>query len=229
MSAALEAAFKVSLGTNAERFDLAVDLTLDRGVLVLFGPSGSGKSLCLQALVGAVTASEGFFRLDGEAMFDRERGIALPTHRRRIGYVPQHHALFPFCSARDNVLFGLPREERRRPPAEVSTLMEEVGVGHLADAMPERLSGGERQRVALARALAVSPRLLVLDEPFASIDAEGKRELVGVLRRLLERRAMPVVMVTHDPAEARALATVVVRFARGRTVGVVSAESLGEG
>jgi molybdate transport system ATP-binding protein len=228
MRPVLEAAFTVTVGRDPDAFTLEAELLLDEGVLVLFGPSGSGKSLCLQTLVGAASPQRGFFRLGGETVFDRARGLEVPTHLRRIGYVPQHHALFPFCSVRDNVLFGLPTEARRRMPEGVRTLMEEVGIAALAEAMPERLSGGERQRVALARALAVSPRLLVLDEPFASIDGDGKRELLAVLRRVLESRGVPAVLVTHDPVEARTMGTHVVRFARGKTLGTVSPQALGE-
>lgn len=227
MTSVIEAAFDVRVGGDDAGFALRAELTLDAGVLVLFGRSGTGKSLCLQALVGEVAAKVGYFRLGGEALFDTERALDVPTHRRQIGFVPQHHALFPFCNVRDNVTFGLPRAARKEPPAEVVDLMREVGIAKLADAMPERLSGGERQRVALARALSTSPKLLLLDEPFASIDAAGRRELHGVLKGLLARRNLPAVLVTHDVHEARAIGTAVVPFERGRTLPRISPEELG--
>jgi molybdate transport system ATP-binding protein len=216
---AVEAEFALRVGRGEAAFDLEVVFTLDEGVLVLFGPSGSGKSLTLQACVGAVAARRGKLRVRGETVFDVAAGIDLPAHQRRIGYVPQHHALFPFCDVLANVTFGLERARRKRPGPEIDALIEELGLARLRTAMPERLSGGERQRVALARALAVEPRLLVLDEPFASIDLEGRAALIDTLRGMLERRNLPALLVTHDPLEAMRVGDRVVRFERGRTAG----------
>jgi molybdate transport system ATP-binding protein len=191
---------------------------LPHGVLILFGPSGAGKSLTLQALAGLLRPATGWLQLNGEVLYDSSRGINIPAHRRGIGYVPQHHALFPFRDSFDNVLFGLPRRERRRDNPRVLALMDELDIGHLAASRPDMLSGGERQRVALARALAVRPRLLLLDEPFASIDQEGRAALQALLRQVLTRHAIPAVFVTHSVEEALALGDTLVRFERGRTV-----------
>lgn len=226
MTLALDARFTAEVGMPAGRFSVDVELRLDRGVLVLFGPSGSGKSVCLQGLVGAAPVTRGHVRIVGETVVDVAQGVSVPSHLRRVGYVPQHHALFPFCDVTENVVFGLPRADRRRVPEPVEALIEELGIGHLRRAMPTGLSGGERQRVALARALAVSPRLLVLDEPFASIDRAGKDELLDVLARVLEQRNLPAVLVTHDPREAQRVGDAVVRFERGRSVGVVAPSEL---
>jgi molybdate transport system ATP-binding protein len=226
--AALEARFEIVVGRAAAPFRLQVELRLDRGVLVLFGPSGSGKSLTLQAIVGVVRPRSGFLRVRGSSLYDSAGGVWVPPHRRQVGYVPQHHALFPFCTVRENVAFGLPRRERNGTSTVVGELLAELGLVELASSHPDELSGGERQRVALARALAVRPKLLVLDEPFASIDHEGRSELRAVLKRTLERRGTPAVFVTHDPAEAAELGDRVVRFARGRsTVAGSPADVLG--
>jgi ABC-type sulfate/molybdate transport systems ATPase subunit len=155
--------------------------------------------------------------VQGEALFDHALRIDVPAHRRRIGYVPQHHSLFPFGDVFENVAFGLPRSERRRDNARIRGLLEELGLGHLGRARPESLSGGERQRVALARALAVGPRLLLLDEPFASIDREGRAALRSVLRESLDRHGIPAVFVTHDLEEALAIGDRLTLFERGRT------------
>ncbi|HZO13218.1 MAG TPA: ATP-binding cassette domain-containing protein, partial [Polyangiaceae bacterium] len=165
---ALAARLEVQVGNARKPFRLQVELSLDEGVLVLFGPSGSGKSLTLSTVVGLIRPQSGYLVVAGEKVYDESSSLWVPAHRRRIGYVPQHHSLFPFCDVRDNVAFGLPRAERRKS-RRVDELIEELGLSTLSDAMPTNLSGGERQRVALARALAVEPRLLVLDEPFASI------------------------------------------------------------
>ncbi len=228
MTAAVDARFRASVGEGEGAFSVEVEFTLERGVLVLFGPSGSGKSLTLQAIVGAARADRGSLAVLGQTVFDVERAIDVPSHRRRIGYVPQHHSLFPFCSVFENVVFGLPRAQRRTVSRETHDLIEELGIGHLRSAMPDTLSGGERQRVALARALAVGPRLLVLDEPFASIDRQGKNELLGMLKALLTRRNLPALLVTHDPSEARAVGDTVVTFERGRSLRQTSVDALAD-
>ena len=215
---ALEARLELRVGRGARAFALEAELSLERGVLVLFGPSGAGKSLTLRALAGLVRPERGFVRVGGESLFDAATGADAPPHRRGIGWVPQRDSLFPFCSAAENVAFGLPRARRRQRDPQVRALLEELGIAALADARPASLSGGERQRVALARALATGPRLLLLDEPFASIDRAGRGELWRLLRAALDRHRAPAVFVTHDADEALALADRVVRYERGRSV-----------
>jgi molybdate transport system ATP-binding protein len=219
---ALEAHFVLEVG----RFILTAELVHTSGVLALYGPSGAGKSLTLSALAGLLRPSRGHIRLGGAPLFDAERRVHLPAHRRQVGYVPQHHALLPFLDVRQNVAFGLPRAERRARSAHVEGLLEELGLVHLAHARPTELSGGERQRVALARALAVRPRLLLLDEPFASLDAPARKRLQRVLRTTLLRHHTPALLVTHDATEALALADAVLLYERGRTTRMGPAAAL---
>ena len=214
---ALEAAFAVHVGTPGHAFQVEVELTLDRGVLVLFGPSGSGKSMTLGALAGHLRPDRGRVVVGGRTLFDAETKTDVPPHRRRIGFVPQHHALFPFCDVTANVAFGLPRRERRRDNPDVLAVMEELGLTHLAAARPESLSGGERQRVALARALVVKPDLMLLDEPFASIDQRGRVALRAAVREALERHSTPAVFVTHSVEEALEVGDTLALYERGRT------------
>jgi molybdate transport system ATP-binding protein len=214
---ALEASFSILVGAGEDRFALSAELSLDQGVLVLFGPSGAGKSLTVQALAGLIRPTRGRLAVAGEVLYDSARGLFVPPHRRRVGYVPQHHALFPHLTVAQNVAFGLPWRERRRGSPRIAALLEELGLAQLAGAQPASLSGGERQRVALARALAVEPRLLLLDEPFASIDLQGRAGLRGSLREALDRHGIPAVFVTHDPEDALALGDRMIRFERGRT------------
>ena len=210
---ALHAEIELSAGA----FTLAASLRLEAGVLVLFGPSGSGKSLTVSALAGLVRPSAGRIVVGGRVLFDADANVDVPTRDRRVGYVPQHQSLFPFLTVAENVAFGLPRGRRSKDPA-VARLLDELELTGLAEARPGALSGGERQRVALARALAVEPALLLLDEPFAAIDRDGRRRLRVALAETLARHKMPAVLVTHDPAEALELADTVVRYERGRTV-----------
>jgi molybdate transport system ATP-binding protein len=212
---ALDAALRVTVGDQARYFSLKAELALDAGVLVLFGPSGAGKTLTLKALAGLLPGVRGHVHVGGDTLLDTARGIDVPAHARRIGYVPQQQALFPFLDVAGNVAFGLPRAERCAP--KVRDLMEELGLAAMASARPATLSGGERQRVALGRALAVAPRLLLLDEPFASIDDEGRAGLHELIRDVVGRRHVPTVLVTHHAGEARALGDRLVRFERGKT------------
>ena len=223
---ALEASFSLSVGRKGSPFTLEADLRLERGVLVLFGPSGTGKSLPIQVRAGLQRPSRGSIRVRGRTLFDSEARIDVPAHRRCVGYVPQHASLFPFRDVTENVMFGLPRRERRRDHPRIVALMSELSIEHLARARPEDLSGGERQRVALARALAVEPDLLLLDEPFAAIDVDGRQALRETLRTALARHETPAVFVTHDPEEAADLADRVLRFERGRTAGHADPEAL---
>jgi ABC-type sulfate/molybdate transport systems ATPase subunit len=211
---ALDAHVKLTKTGKGARFEVDVELVLERGVLVLFGPSGSGKTLTLEGLAGLATTTEGFVRLAGDTLFEAKSQVWVPPHLRRIGYVPQRSSLFPFTDVLGNVGFGLPRADRSGP-APIS-LLEEVGLAHRARARPDELSGGERQRVALARALAVSPRLLLLDEPFASIDRAGRATLGKTLREVLTRRGTPAVLVTHDAEEAKEMGDALVPLENGK-------------
>lgn len=209
---ALSAELTIVAGRGDACFRGEASLSLDSGVLVLFGPSGAGKTLTLRALAGLVRPVSGHISLRGEPLFDLAKSIDVPVHRRKIGYVPQHHALFPFLDVEENVGFGLGRRERRRNHPDVLALLEELGVADLKLRSPASLSGGEKQRVALARALASRPRLLLLDEPFAAIDLEGRRALRSVIRRAIDARKMPAVLVTHDLGDAMAMGDRVTRF-----------------
>lgn len=215
---AIEARVTVQVGRGADAFRVTAELTLDDGVMVFYGPSGAGKSTILKALAGLVRPLSGRIAVHGRVLFDSEAHVRVPPHHRGIGYVPQHNSLFPFHDVASNVAFGLPRHARRRGNPAVRAILEELGIAHLASASPGSLSGGERQKVALARALVVSPRLVLLDEPFASVDRAERLRLRGLLRNALARHATPAVFVTHSPEEALQMGDSMVCFEAGRTV-----------
>jgi molybdate transport system ATP-binding protein len=180
--------------------DFAVDLRLavDREVVALVGPSGAGKTTVLRAVAGLHRPDAGHVRCAGTTWYGD--GVDLAPDRRSVGYVPQHHALFPHLSVERNVAFS------GAPDAVVASLLERLRIEHLAAERPARLSGGERQRVALARALARQPEVLLLDEPLAALDAHTRRVVRDELAAELRELGIPTLLVTHDFADATALA-----------------------
>jgi molybdate transport system ATP-binding protein len=199
-------------------FTLDVALALPaRGVTALFGPSGCGKTTLLRALAGLERAA-GRVALGGELWQDDARGVFVPTHQRAIGYVIQEAALFPHLDVRRNLAYGLKRiapAVRRIPLDQVVSLL---GIGHLLGRRPGTLSGGERQRVAIARALATSPRLLLMDEPLAALDARRKAEVLPYLDALHEQLGIPIVYVSHAIDEVAHLADHLVLLDAGQVL-----------
>lgn len=197
-------------------FALDVDLHLPgRGVTALFGASGSGKTTLLRCVAGLSRAA-GRVEVNGERWQDDGRGVFVPTHRRALGYVFQEASLFAHLSVRDNLFFG----QRRVPPGErriaADTAIGLLGIGHLLERRSATLSGGERQRVAIARALLTSPRLLLMDEPLAALDAARKLEILPYLERLHDELAIPVLYVSHALDEVMQLADHLVLLEAGR-------------
>lgn len=173
-----------------------------RRTLVILGPSGAGKTLLLETIMGVRRPDAGRVRIDGVDI------LRLPPEERRISYIPQDLALFPHLGVRDNILFGLRARSRRRdaPPSRLDELVARLGLASLLDRPDvQSLSGGERQRVALARALIVEPRVLFLDEPFSALDRVSRLEALTTLRSLKADLGTTVVHVTHDLEEASAL------------------------
>jgi len=171
-------------------------------LLTLIGASGSGKTSLLRILAGLETADEGEVR-QGSVVLTRGRSILVPPEHRHMGFVFQNHALFPHLKVRDNVAFGLGKGTDRRQ--RINQMLELVGMEELADRYPHELSGGERQRIALARALAPEPRLVLMDEPFSSLDQSLRHELRDETRRLLEQQRATTILVTHDADDALAV------------------------
>ncbi|MGH9031923.1 MAG: ABC transporter ATP-binding protein [Acidimicrobiia bacterium] len=213
----LDARVVVRLGT----LDLDVEIRAEPGELVVVaGPNGAGKTTLLRALAGSEPLTEGHVRLDDECLDDPARDRFVPPEARSVGVVFQDLLLFPHLSALENVAFGLraggvPRVEARR---RAHAWLDRVGLAASVRARPAELSGGQAQRVALARALARDPRLLLLDEPLAALDATLRVEIRRVLRRHLDSYPGVRVLVTHDPIEAMALAARLLIVERGRIV-----------
>lgn len=197
-------------------FVLDADLTLPgRGVTALFGPSGSGKTTLLRCVAGLARAA-GRVDINGECWQDDARRIFLPTHQRPLGYVFQEASLFAHLSVQANLEFGLKRIPAAERKVGWDAAMDLLGIGHLLARGTDTLSGGERQRVAIARALLTSPRLLLMDEPLAALDARRKQEILPYLERLHDELAIPILYVSHSPDEVARLADHLVLLDQGR-------------
>lgn len=212
--------FRIAMRARLGALDVDVEIEGDRAPVALVGPNGAGKSTVLRWIAGAPIEAAGEIRVGGELLFDSRSGTCVPPERRRVGYVPQGFGLFPHLGVLDNVAFGpacagRPRSERRRAARE---LLERLGCADLGERSPAALSGGERQKVALARALALEPRILLLDEPMASLDAAARRRMRFFLREQLRERAIPAIVVTHDARDVVAIADTVHVMEGGRIV-----------
>ena len=213
----LDVAMRLTLGS----LELAMEFVLDQGeVVALLGPNGAGKTTVLRAVAGLVPIESGRIQLDGEVLEDTATGHYVPTEERSIGVVFQDYLLFPHLSVLENVAFGLRSRGTPRPEAAERALawLDRVGLKSYAKAKPTQLSGGERQRVALARALAPNPRLLLLDEPLAALDATIRAEVRRDLKRHLATFQGIRLVVTHDPLEAATLADRLIVMENGRHV-----------
>jgi molybdate transport system ATP-binding protein len=201
-------------------FTLDVDLQLPgRGVTALFGPSGCGKTTCLRAIAGLARAQPGRVVVNGEVWQDDALRIWRPTHERALGYVFQEASLFEHLSVRGNIDYGRKRTPRERQhTVALDQAVDLLGIAHLMDRKPHALSGGERQRVAMARALATGPRVLLMDEPLAALDAQRKAEVLPYLERLHQALDIPVLYVSHAIDEVARLAAHMVLMQDGRVL-----------
>lgn len=198
-------------------FSLDVSLAMPgRGVTAIFGPSGSGKTSLLRCIAGLERAGSGYLAVNGEVWQDDAAGVFVPVHRRSLGYVFQEASLFSHLDVRRNLDFGLRRVPAVQRRVSLEQAIELLGLQALMRRMPGTLSGGERQRVAIARALATSPRLLLMDEPLASLDIARKAEILPYLERLHDELDMPVLYVSHAPDEVARLADHLVLLDAGR-------------
>lgn len=207
-------------------FFLNARFASNSGATALFGPSGAGKTTLANMIAGLVAPDRGRITIDATVVFDSEKRINLPPHRRRIGYVFQEGRLFPHLSVKHNLDYG--RRMCRLPPDDKQweRIIGLLDIGHLIDRRPGKLSGGERQRIAIGRALLMRPRLLLLDEPLASLDVARKREILPYLERLRDEAGVPMVYVSHQAAELRRIASSVVRLKSGAVEAVGGLELL---
>jgi molybdate transport system ATP-binding protein len=207
---------RVDIVKQLGEFSLQAAFESQGRVTGLFGASGSGKTSLVNMIAGLLRPDRGIISLDGEIVDDTAKGIHLPAWRRRIGYVFQDARLFPHLDVAQNLDYGRRMNRVADDPAQRQRVIELLDIGHLLDRRPGKLSGGERQRVALGRALLSKPRLLLLDEPLGALDEGRRAEILPYLVRLRDEARVPMVYVSHDPAELRQLATQIVLLKNGR-------------
>ncbi|HXZ91829.1 MAG TPA: molybdenum ABC transporter ATP-binding protein [Burkholderiales bacterium] len=208
---------EVSIGARLGAFALDAQFTAEGGVTALFGRSGSGKTSVLNAISGLLRPARGRIALDGMPLYDAQAGIDLPAHRRRVGYVFQEGRLLPHLSVRQNLLYGR-RFAGRSGEGELGHVVSLLGLGALLERRPQDLSGGEKQRVAIGRALLAEPRLLLMDEPLAALDAPRKSEILYYVERLRDDLRVPIVYVSHALDEVVRLADTLVVMSEGRVL-----------
>jgi len=198
--------FEISLRHQVGGRTITMDLACDARLAAIVGPSGAGKTTILNCIAGLIRPDAGRIVVAGVTLFDAAAGIDLPPERRAAGYVFQDLRLFPHLRVERNLAFGerlAPAERRRIAREEV---IELLGIGHLLRRWPATLSGGEARRVAIGRALLSGSRFLLLDEPTASLDAERVEALLGLIERIRDQLAIPILLVSHDRAEVERLA-----------------------
>jgi molybdate transport system ATP-binding protein len=209
-----------SLSQAGRRFELQVSWRSNARRLVLRGPSGAGKTQTLQAIAGLARPHRGRVVLEGRRLFDSAAGVDLPARERHLAYLFQDYALFPHLTVRQNVAFGLRRGWLNPPqsfePPEVRRWLRAFAIDELAGHYPTQLSGGQRQRTALARALVANPRALLLDEPFAALDAGLRCVLRRELLALLDNVDLPVLLISHDEDDATAFSAETLTIENGR-------------
>lgn len=196
-------------------FKLDVELNIpDRGVTAVFGPSGCGKTTLLRLIAGLERCDNGTLKVGGRVWQDGREYI--PPHKRSIGFVFQEASLFPHLNVAKNLEYGVKRVPIAERKVSVDHSVELLGIGHLLDRKAHQLSGGEKQRVAIARALAVSPKILLMDEPLSALDQALKREIMPYLESLHDELNVPIIYVSHSPDEVARLADHLVLLENGR-------------
>ena len=214
----------LKLAFRRGRFALNIDTKLKHRVTAFYGPSGCGKTTLLNLVAGLSRAERGHIRLNGEVLFDSESGIDLAPEHRRIGYLFQEDRLFPHLNVASNLRYGLRRGNGKGP--RMDEVVEVLGLETLLERRPNRLSGGEKQRAALGRALLRAPRLLLLDEPLASLDEKLKERILPFLARTVGHFDLPMIYVSHSSTELSSLADHVMLLENGKIAGEGSPKAL---
>lgn len=216
----INADIKLRLESGKRAFCLDVSVCSPDRFTILYGHSGSGKSLTLKCMAGIIRPDSGRIAVGGRVLFDSAKKINIPVRDRRLGYVFQDYALFPHLSVLENVGFAFKRGFRARMQKDnirrVMEILDILGIEYIAGARPDEISGGQKQRVAIARTLVLRPDAILLDEPFSALDTMLRAKLRDELKTLQKRYDIPVVLITHDPADIDAFPGTVVNYTAGK-------------
>ena len=215
---ALSAGIRKRFASTEREFSLDVEFNAGPGFTILFGPSGAGKTTLLDCVAGLATPDAGRISIGERVLFDANTFIQVPVARRGVGYVLQDLALFPHLTVEQNTEYGLAHLPRSARKHRATAMLQEFRIDHLRQQLPAKISGGERQRVALARALVTDPRILLLDEPLAALDASTKARIIDDLRRWNQVHRIPILYVTHSREEVTALGERVLVMDQGRII-----------
>ncbi|HKH67072.1 MAG TPA: molybdenum ABC transporter ATP-binding protein [Reyranella sp.] len=212
---------EVDIDHARDSFRIAARFSAAPGLTALFGRSGAGKTTLIDIVGGLVRPDRGRVAVDGQVLVDTERGIFVPSHHRRIGYIFQDSRLFPHLSVRRNLLYGRWfNRDAGGTSADLTSVVDLLGIGHLLERRPASLSGGEKQRVAIGRALLAHLQLLLMDEPLAALDEARRAEILPYIERLRDEMGVPILYVSHSVAEVARLATTVVILTDGKVTAV---------
>jgi molybdate transport system ATP-binding protein len=207
---------EVDVAARLGDFRLGASFTSHAPITALFGRSGAGKTSLINMIAGLLRPSRGRIAIDGRVLFDSDRGIDVPARKRRIGYIFQEGRLFPHLTVRKNLLYGRRFTPVRERHVDVNQMIELLDIHALLNRRPRTLSGGEKQRVAIGRALLTSPRLLLMDEPLASLDAARKADVLRYIERLSDSTSVPIMYVSHSIEEVTRVADALVVMSKGR-------------
>lgn len=218
----LDVEIQKSLRAQDRVFELDVKFQTAKDLIVIFGSSGAGKSVTVQAIAGLLTPDRGRIMLNGRTLYDSGAKINLPARQRHVGYVFQDYALFPHLTVAQNVSFPVQHTLWNKPKKiaaqEGEEFLSKFDLANLSSSYPRQISGGQRQRVALARALICKPDILLLDEPFAALDPMLRDRMRRELLEIQARFSVPMVIITHDPADVELFAETLHLFEAGRVI-----------